>query len=331
MSPVARCGGTDIRPRRLIGSEASVLVIGLAVLVMAVSVSTLLFPAVAFGSVSGSDGPDGSVTVGATDGGSSAGTPGSSPGTGGVPGGGSVGAWTCTSLALTLNDGPGIAPGGPTPGGWYSITCTNGITGASTTATEWITDQSVPSEPTINPRAVALQAENSLRLPGPSLRFDPAGTSVVNLATWLWVDPTIWYPHSVTAAVGSVQATAVATPVSVVWTMGDGGAVTCLGPGVAFDVDEPSTDQATGCSYRYSESSVGQLTPDGNPDHAAFTVRATVHWSVSWTASGAPGGGSLPSLTTTSAAALRVEQVESVNSDLLAQVLTGGLIANEGR
>lgn len=294
---------------------AMAMAVGAALAVALAVVSSGLSPEPAFAAASGSDGPGGTVTVGVTGSGSSVGSPGGASRAGGAPGPGSGTPWICSSLPLTLNDGPGIAPGGPTPGGWYSVTCINGGTGASTTTTEWIAAATPPTTPAVDPRLVALQAENSLRLPAPTVGTDPAGSSVVNLDTWLWIDPIIWFPHSVTAAVGSVQATAVATPVAVAWTMGDGGTAICSGPGTVYNRSEPSGSQSTDCSYRYRASSAGQASPDGNPDHAAFTVRAIVHWSVTWTAVGAPGGGSLPPLTTVGVIELRVEQVESVNTD----------------
>ena len=78
-----------------------------------------------------------------------------------------------------------------------------------------------------------------MTLPDPVIGLDPAGTSVVGLSTWLWVDPSIWSVRSVTASAGSVSATAVASPVGVTWTTGDGAVVTCGGPGVAYDLAQP--------------------------------------------------------------------------------------------
>lgn len=213
------------------------------------------------------------------------------------------------------------------------MTCINRVSGASSTQTEWIAAQSpsVPSAssgpaaaPTIDPRVVALQAESSLRLPTPSLRFSPVGASIVNLATWLWIDPSIWHQFTVTAAAGAVRATAVATPVSVTWQMGDGSDVECTGPGQPFDLTRPARQQVTVCQHTYLVSSLGQPSPDGDPDHAAYPVRATVTWFVSWTVEGAPGGGVLPSLATTALSSIRVVQVESINSGLL------GLTAGSG-
>jgi hypothetical protein len=298
--------------------------------VAAVCAVCLLDVDAASASASGSEGPGGTVSVGASDGGSSAGSPGTT-GAGGMPGtsrggtGSGTGAgggspWACTSTSLLLNDLGGFAPGGPTPGGWYSVTCIDRLNGASTTQTEWIpsaaaSPPSVPQgSPGTDPRGLALQAENSLRLPAPDLHFNPAFSSVVNLPTWLWIGPSIWHPLSVTATAGSVSATAVATPVSVTWETGDGGQVVCGGPGRPFDFAVSAQEQETGCQHTYWASSIGQPSPDGNPDDAAYRVRATVTWSVSWAAVGVSGQGVLPPLTTAALAAVRVVQVESVNS-----------------
>ena len=134
----------------------------------------------------------------------------------------------------------------------------------------------------------------------------------MNLPTWLWVDDAMWHPYSVTASVGLVSATAVATPISVTWTMGDASVVSCDGPGVPFDVTRPASQQTTSCVYVYRISSAGGSAPDGDPDDAAFTVQATVSWAVEWSAEGSPGGGALPTLTTSASTRLRVEQVESI-------------------
>lgn len=308
---------------RPILKTAIVLVSGAAVIGMV--------PGTGLAATGGSDGPGGTVTVGVGDGGSvgpgSGPSPGGVAGTGGSPGGvggasaGGGSGWVCTSTKLLLNDLGGTPPGGPTPGSWYSVTCTNQSTGGQVTQTEWIPNQTPGPAPTVapapvaNPYAVALQAERTMVLPRPTLRFNPSGASVVNLPTWLWIDAGLWHPYTVTATIGTVSATAVATPTMVAWSMGDGHTVTCAGPGTAFDNSRPSSVQRTACSYAYMVSSAGQPSPDGDPNHGSFTVRSTVSWSVTWTAQGAPGGGVLPGLTTSATALLPVAQVESVNAD----------------
>jgi hypothetical protein len=279
-----------------------------------VTIVAVCVPRTAQAAVAGNDGPSGTVTVGASNGGSIGGAPGDS--IGGEGGGGQGGSpWLCTYTTLTLNDEGGIAPGGPTPGSWYSVTCTDLLTGASTTETEWIPDQSATDTPAVNPYSVARQAENSLRLPSPNSYFNPSDLSVVNLATWLWINADIWHPYSVTASVGSVSATAVATPSSVTWSMGDGGMITCYGPGTPFDSTQPSSPQSTQCAYTYAISSAGQPSPDGDPNDDAFHVVTTINWSVSWSVQGAVGGGGLPALSTSTSTFVRVEQVESINSE----------------
>ena len=273
-----------------------------------------LAPGAAFASSAGTDNPSGTVTVGAGDGGSAGGAASGPVGTGGSGSGG--GSTVCTSVSLVLNDEGGIAPGGPTPGGWYSVTCTDLATGQSVTQTVWIADQPAPVAPTVSPYSVALQAERSIQLPRPSLHLNPSAAAVVNLPTWLWIDAALWRPYSVSASVGAVTATAVARPVSVTWSPGDGSAVTCPGPGTPFDSELPAAGQSTDCSHTYETSSAGQPSSDGLPDDASFPVRATVTWAVTWSTVGGAGGGTLPALVTTASTSLRVEQVESVNSGL---------------
>jgi len=131
----------------------------------------------------------------------------------------------------------------------------------------------------------------------------------------------IWHDASVTATAGPVSATAVARPVSVRWTTGDGGEVVCTGPGTAYAWWLPAAAQATSCSHEYLRTSAGQPALDGDPDHGTYVVVATVDWEVSWTSTGVVGGGALPSLLTSDAALLRVVQVESVNTVPAAPVL----------
>jgi hypothetical protein len=266
----------------------------------------------AFAAASGGDGPGGTVTVGAGSGSSSGGAPGAP---GGAGQGGGASPWTCTYTLLTLNN-QSQAPGGATPGAWYSVTCVDSSTGAETTQTEWIPDQATAGAPPVDPYSLALQAEKSIVLPDPVIGTNPA-TSIVNLATWLWIDPSAWHVYQVTASAGPVSATASAIPTSVTWSMGDGGSVTCPGPGVVYQPTLASDAQATDCSYLYSISSAGQPSADGDPNDAAFLVTATISWSVSWSAQGAPGGGALPSLSTSSSAPLRVEQVDSLDTSVL--------------
>lgn len=161
---------------------------------------------------------------------------------------------------------------------------------------------------------VGAQAADAIALPDPSISVNPALFSVVNLPTWLSIDPDLWHPYQATVTAGGVTATATATPIDVTWTMGDGGETVCDGPGTAYDPRLPAQDQSSSCTYTYGRSSAGEPSVTGNPDDGAFSVTAAVHWSVVWVADGAPGGGALAPLSTSSTIDVRVEQVESIGS-----------------
>jgi hypothetical protein len=134
---------------------------------------------------------------------------------------------------------------------------------------------------------------------------------VVNLATWLWLDPQVWHSFTATANAGKVTASAVAVPASVEWDTGDGSRSICYGPGVTFDATATGV-QVTYCDHVFRFSSIAEHSADGNANDRAFEVTATVTWRVTWFAAGAAGGGVLPSLHTSATVPLRVEQVESV-------------------
>jgi hypothetical protein len=109
------------------------------------------------------------------------------------------------------------------------------------------------------------------------------GKAIVNLESWLWIDPAQWQPITRTAAVDGITATATATPVSVVWEMGDGHQVICDGPGVAYNSNIPDEDQSTTCGYTYQETSAS----------GPFRITAAIEYDVTWKAVGVVGGGEL--------------------------------------
>ncbi len=127
----------------------------------------------------------------------------------------------------------------------------------------------------------------------------------MNLRTWLWIDPGAWQPLSQTASAGPVSATVTATPTSVRWDMGDGAVVTCRGPGTPFDPTRAESAQSTDCSHTYKRSSAGQ-------SGERYTVRVTITYGVSWTASGAPGGGELGVIESSESLPLRVAEGQAV-------------------
>ena len=189
---------------------------------------------------------------------------------------------------------------GQGPGGWYEYVCP-GLPGTGG-GIQWIAG-GPPGVTAADPAVLAQQAVSRLGLPELQIAMSPAGAQLVSVPTWLWIDPGSWQPRKATAQVPGLVVTATATPSRVVWSTGDGTTVTCTGPGTAWT---PGTDPATPsptCGHTYRHSSAGM--PGG-----AFPVSATVSWTVAWAGGGQ--GGTVPGLSTTSTAAVRVAEVQAV-------------------
>ncbi len=192
--------------------------------------------------------------------------------------------------------------------------CATGNAQGMATGLIWFPAGPLPTAAVPSPQVAAAEAASQLRLPRPTIEMSPSGTGYVNLPEWLAIGSALWRPFTTTAQAcnqaGCSSATATAAPLAVVWDLGDGASVTCPGPGVPY---RPGASPATpgACTYTYPRSSAGQPSPDGNPDDAAFTVTATVHWGITWR--GAGHGGTLAAVTTRATVALRVAEIETVN------------------
>lgn len=173
-----------------------------------------------------------------------------------------------------------LGVGGPVPGVWMVVTCA-GKGDVDPMPLMWVTG-ATPAAQTVavNPVVVAEQAAKHLALGSPTIEMAPPDGSpqLVGVASWLWLAPGSWQTLTASASAGPVTATATATPTKVVWEMGNGASVTCDGPGTPYNASD--SNASTDCSYTW-------------PDPGRFTVTATVYWSVSWTATGAAGGGNL--------------------------------------
>jgi hypothetical protein len=164
-------------------------------------------------------------------------------------------------------------------------------------------------QPAVPPQVLAQQASKFVAAPAPAIQLNPPTGSdhLVNLESWLWVDPATWGQRRATASVPNESATVVATPVSVTWNMGDGTKITCRGPGVPYDPNRPPEGQQTDCSHTYLRSSAGQ-------PGQRYAVSATTTWSLSWTATGVvTASGTLPPLLRTSTTTLRVAEAQAIN------------------
>ena len=191
-------------------------------------------------------------------------------------------------------DGPGsmgsenrpLAPveGGLVDGGWYYQTCRYTDTGGLASSRYW---QYTAGTPGFGPdlAALAASAYDRIALPfpvpstAPSLEVRP----LTGLDTWLWIDPGAWGTREATAELAGFSVTVTATPVRVVWDMGEGERpVTCDGPGSVWQADGPAS-QSTDCSYNYRWNS------DDEPG-GVFRASVSVEWDVAWTASNGATG-----------------------------------------
>jgi hypothetical protein len=129
--------------------------------------------------------------------------------------------------------------------------------------------------PAVSPVVIRDRAAARIDPPAPAPVTSPPleRFAVVRIPTWLWVDSAYWQTLEVSESQGLVTVTVRATPMQADWAMGDGGGVTCSGPGVEWrsGLSEEDTD----CSYTYLHSSYGQ--PEGE-----FDASVTVSWEFEW-------------------------------------------------
>ena len=154
------------------------------------------------------------------------------------------------------------------------------------------------------------------RLPQPSvMTAPPTNQVVVNVGMWMWADTDWWYPVSAMAWVptvfGSAWARTTATPVRLRFITQDDGTVSggqtgsmeCAGPGREWSV--PLGDEAVSpCMYTYEHSSISR-------EGGVFVGVVSVDWEISWT-SNTGGRGQLPSYTTSSFMAVRVDELQAL-------------------
>ncbi|MEX2134490.1 MAG: hypothetical protein WEB67_10145 [Acidimicrobiia bacterium] len=129
--------------------------------------------------------------------------------------------------------------------------------------------------PPVLPEAIRDVAAARLEPPQPDPETSPALASqtFVQVPTWLWLDPASWSPIEVSETRGLTTVTVRATPTHARWVMGDGGGVTCDGPGLVWT--SGSSEEATDCSYTYEHSSYGE--PKGR-----FEASVAVSWEFEW-------------------------------------------------
>jgi len=162
----------------------------------------------------------------------------------------------------------------------------------------------VPIGERVDVDELALRAERSLGVPDPVVMTSPSrdGLLFVRVPTWLWVDG--WRTLSASASAGRVTATVEARPLRTAWSTGDGGSVSCEGPGAAWRAG--MAEDASSCRHVYRRSSAGMAGD-------AFTLTATVEFEVVWS-SNVGVGGRLGSITRSASHAVRVGEIQAVES-----------------
>lgn len=226
------------------------------------------------------------------------GGPGGGNGTGGGVGNGSGGGSGGEDVCHyeRLDPQPAARPGAGT-GAWYTRVCpfAGGAGGAASEAV-WL-----DAAEAADPEMLALAARSRLRLPVPAIRTNPDASRtdvLVTVPVWLWVDDASWGARSATASVPGLSVTAVATPTRVVWRLGDGGSVTC-GKGTAWTPGTDPLRASPTCGHRY-------VRPGD------VTLTAVITWRVTW--SGGGRSGSVPDLTSTGQAEVRVVEAPALNA-----------------
>jgi hypothetical protein len=190
----------------------------------------------------------------------------------------------------TDNIVPFAPPATPAPDGqkWQAMYCVNGgktccfLTGGN------------------QPRPLIVQAQEAfgnLAPPQGVVAHSPDTRGIVQLPTWLWLDGGSFGRLTGTSAEGLV---AVAEPDTTVWDTGDGGSVTCAGPGTPYAAGAAAT-----CTHTYTRSSAGY--------HGNVTRNWRVHYEQGGAAIDIPGAP--VALTANTAWNLAVAE---------AQVVTGG-------
>lgn len=169
--------------------------------------------------------------------------------------------------------------------------------------------------PQVSPRTLGVRASDAIRqrLAAPTVgSAPPANQGVVKVGMWLWTDPSVYVPASITAWVptptGIAWATTTATPSRLVFLSGEPGSVAmvCQGPGRQWQ-PQFGDDLASACMYAYQHSS--EITASD-----VFAAKMSIVWSLSWRSNVANGGG-LGEYTTSTGQPVTVNEIQAVISN----------------
>ncbi|MEU4360769.1 hypothetical protein [Promicromonospora sp. NPDC023987] len=106
----------------------------------------------------------------------------------------------------------------------------------------------------------------------------PGSVGIVGMPQWMWVNepaPNTFGPITASASAGGHTVTATASVDKVVWDMGDGNTVTCVGAGTPYE-DRFDIADSPDCGHRYTKQ-------------GEYEVTATSYWTVEWDGIGQTG------------------------------------------
>jgi hypothetical protein len=107
---------------------------------------------------------------------------------------------------------------------------------------------------------------------------EPGSVGIVGMPQWMWVNepaPNTFGPITASASAGGATVTATASVDRIVWDMGDGTTVTCIGAGTPYE-DRYDISDSPDCGHRYTKQ-------------GAYEVTATSYWMVQWEGVGQTG------------------------------------------
>jgi hypothetical protein len=159
----------------------------------------------------------------------------------------------------------------------------------------------------VNIDYLIVQAINAMKLSPAQINTSPPpdGKQVVGVPTWLWTpnDDNIhaYGEYQASATAGTLTVTAVAHPADLRWDTGDGGSVSCHGPGEPWTGDVSKVAAASDCSHTYT-------TP------GSYQITVNSHWDVDWVLVGSGINGVVPvDRTATLPAPVQVVEVQAIN------------------
>ncbi|MFG3286090.1 hypothetical protein [Streptomyces sp. NPDC048111] len=175
----------------------------------------------------------------------------------------------------------------------------------------WVPSGTTPSDPkALNPRLLAEYAYDELELPSSNVTLAPAGTSTVNLPTWVWSTNASFTQKSVTASLpgSGLSATTTAEPVSVHIDPGTTDAQLFPASGnCTIDQGRVGEPFAAGKANQDPPCGVKYLRP------GSYTLKATVTWRVTWKSTDGQGDKLPDGIYTGKPQNVTVQEIQSVN------------------